>query len=582
MSPAVGATVITATGAATRAIAVAAERTESRDGGARRRSGPGPAGPQGERARAQATGLARLALRATAALLLMLGAGFVNAQQQSTEPDHPARVGRLALIAGDVLSWNAREASWEEALVNLPVTSASAFATGHGARAEVQVGDTILRMDGSTQVNFEQLDDAASVVRLEHGNVVLRLPDADAERTAEPAWTVIVRTLELRFVAPGAYRLEYDRASGRLGVAVTQGQVRVDGGIASMVLDRDLTRLDVIDGRPLGQTPIPRTVFSAWSDLRDREAAVAETYRHVSPEMTGAQDLDRWGDWQDDAEYGPIWFPRVAAGWVPYRDGHWVWVAPWGWSWVDAAPWGFAPFHYGRWVVIRGAWAWVPGRYVRRPVYAPALVGFYGSDGGIGVSLTFAAGAGIHWGLTVGNAPVAGWFPLAPGEVWRPPYRASHRYLRNVNVTHVTNVVVIDRDRHRAVERYRYAHDRRFSTLATRTAVLRSRRLGDRHLQPDRPLRPFPEWRPDAERPGRRDDRDQQPRRDDDRRRRASEQPELAPSVAPGPRPDARRQPPPRRDARPELPPRRDARPELPPRRDARPELPPRRDARPE
>jgi len=89
--------------------------------------------------------------------------------------------------------------------------------------------------------------------------------------------------------------------------------------------------------------------------------------------MTGAQDLDAYGDWSETPEYGAAWFPRtVDVDWAPYRSGHWAWVAPWGWTWIDAAPWGFAPFHYGRWVRIHGAWAWIPGTRITRPVYAPA------------------------------------------------------------------------------------------------------------------------------------------------------------------------------------------------------------------
>jgi hypothetical protein len=72
-------------------------------------------------------------------------------------------------------------------------------------------------------------------------------------------------------------------------------------------------------------------------------------------EMTGYEDLDRYGNWSDDSEYGPLWYPSVAADWVPYRDGRWTWIAPWGWTWVDNAPWGYAPFHYGRWVQVKAA-----------------------------------------------------------------------------------------------------------------------------------------------------------------------------------------------------------------------------------
>ena len=122
--------------------------------------------------------------------------------------------------------------------------------------------------------------------------------------------------------------------------------------------------------------------------------------RYVSRETIGYEDLDQYGVWRQVPPYGWVWAPAgMAAGWAPYRYGHWVWVDPWGWTWIDDAPWGFAPFHYGRWAFAGGAgWVWVPGAMAARPVYAPALVAFVG----------------------VGGVGMAAWFPLGPGEVYRP------------------------------------------------------------------------------------------------------------------------------------------------------------------
>jgi len=75
---------------------------------------------------------------------------------------------------------------------------------------------------------------------------------------------------------------------------------------------------------------------------------------------------------------------------------------------------------------------WAPGRMVAgiRPVYAPALVAFVG-----GPRFSVAVGIG-------GGVGVAAWFPLGPGEVYRPAYHVSEVYVRNVNIVHVTNVNV--------------------------------------------------------------------------------------------------------------------------------------------
>jgi hypothetical protein len=163
----------------------------------------------------------------------------------------------------------------------------------------------------------------------------------------------------------------------------------------------------------------------ATLELADMRSVSA---RYVSPEMTGAEELDRHGRWENDVEYGALWVPRaVVPGWAPYRFGHWAWVRPWGWTWIDDAPWGFAPFHYGRWVFLRSAWCWSPGRWVPRPVYAPALVAWVGTP----------------MSVSIGAGPNVGWFPLGPREVFVPGYRTSPHYVRNVNVTQVTNITNI-------------------------------------------------------------------------------------------------------------------------------------------
>ena len=77
--------------------------------------------------------------------------------------------------------------------------------------------------------------------------------------------------------------------------------------------------------------------------------------------MTGSEALDEYGEWSTSPEYGAIWYPPADPNFVPYRDGHWAYVAPWGWTWVDNAPWGFAPSHYGRWAEVGGRWGWLPG-----------------------------------------------------------------------------------------------------------------------------------------------------------------------------------------------------------------------------
>jgi hypothetical protein len=117
---------------------------------------------------------------------------------------------------------------------------------------------------------------------------------------------------------------------------------------------------------------------------------------------------------------------------VPYRDGHWSWIEPWGWTWVDDAPWGFAVSHYGRWTQSGGAWGWVPGPVASRAYYAPALVVFIG-------------GANFQISLSSGAVSGVGWFPLAPREVYRPSYPVSRSYYDQLNRSNtVVNTTIIN------------------------------------------------------------------------------------------------------------------------------------------
>ena len=101
--------------------------------------------------------------------------------------------------------------------------------------------------------------------------------------------------------------------------------------------------------------------------------------RYVSPGTYGVSDLDRNGTWRSCPTTAPSGCrPRCRAGWAPYTTGSWTLDPYYGWTWVDTAPWGWAPYHYGRWVSVNGFGAGRRGRWWRRPVYAPALVAFFG------------------------------------------------------------------------------------------------------------------------------------------------------------------------------------------------------------
>lgn len=358
-------------------------------------------------------------------MLLLAGAALA---------DPPGRVGRLADLQGQVWMWSPESGDWKEAQRNRPLTTGDRVSTEREARAELRIGSAAVRLDGATELEVLQIDDSAIRVQLHNGTLAARLRSGDVAREFE------LLTTEGRFKPQRAGRYRFDHSDETSRATAWSGQVLFEGQDNAVTISTGQRAEVWRDGRTQYSLTEPvRDGFSDWVASRDEADERSASARYVSPEMTGIEELDRDGRWETSSEYGPLWTPyHVAPGWAPYRYGHWAWVHPWGWTWVDDARWGFAPSHYGRWVYHRSVWCWSPGHYVARPIYSPALVAWVG---------------GPRVSVSINIGPTVGWFPLAPREIYVPAYKASPRYLRSINATHVANF-----DAARPVQQTTYAH----------------------------------------------------------------------------------------------------------------------------
>ena len=117
-----------------------------------------------------------------------------------------------------------------------------------------------------------------------------------------------------------------------------------------------------------------------------QDQSIADSYDDgYDPQAyTQFQDaLEPYGSWIDDGTYGRVWQPEsavVGADFVPYdTNGYWT-LTEFGWTWVSNWNWGWAPFHYGRWIVIAGhGWCWTPGT-----MWGPAWVSWRSGGGYVG------------------------------------------------------------------------------------------------------------------------------------------------------------------------------------------------------
>lgn len=115
--------------------------------------------------------------------------------------------------------------------------------------------------------------------------------------------------------------------------------------------------------------------------------------------QTFYDELEPYGQWIDDPDYGYVWIPDAGPNFKPYAtDGHWV-ATEYGNTWVSDYDWGWAPFHYGRWRFDESyGWEWIPGTE-----WAPAWVNWRTGDDyygwaplGPGIDIDVSFGSGYY------------------------------------------------------------------------------------------------------------------------------------------------------------------------------------------
>lgn len=318
--------------------------------------------------------------------------------------DPPSVVGRVARTTGAVSLRLPDSEDWRPAAPNTAIVAGNAIWVEPGARAAIEAGASRLTLDGGSALQIEALDEGGLRATLAQGGVFLRLAGLDAF-----GGTVDVATPEASIATAMDGRILIEAAAPD---GSRPGRIAVFEGAAEVTLASSGEPLRLGPGEAVrllpGAAPVieaagPTTPLMAWSLAAEPRVAVPATARG----MTGIGELGLAGRWDRHAEYGDVWYPPVQQDWVPYSDGSWEWREPWGWTWVDAAPWGFATSHYGRWVRLGPRWGWAPapvaviGLPPLRPVWAPALVTFFGGPVGYG-----------------GHVRPVGWIPLGPREPW--------------------------------------------------------------------------------------------------------------------------------------------------------------------
>ena len=389
-----------------------------------------------------------LAVTTTLSLAVSLAPAWAqDASSSSAAP--PTNVGEIASVNGAV-SFNGAGSNgqWVAASVNYPVSTSDSIFTQAGAQATLAVQSSRLTLAENTELQITGLDQNSLAATASQGEMFLAInylqPGQNFAITT-PRGTVTISQ-------NGNYDIAVGDQNTPTVITVLDGAATVTDPGAS---------LQVAAGQSGVLSGTDQTVAQLGTAERDAfitsmlavNAPPPPSYAPpVVQQMTGVTSLASYGSWSQSSSYGAVWYPSVGSDWAPYREGHWAYVQPWGYTWVDSEPWGFAPFHYGRWIDDDNRWGWVPAAAYSdygpsyQPVYAPALVSFFGAGVGVGV--------GVGVGLSLGGfaSGSIGWVPLAPNEPYYPSYGygGNQNYFNRINYVNVrrTNIENINNSVH--------------------------------------------------------------------------------------------------------------------------------------
>ena len=183
-----------------------------------------------------------------AGLAMLAISGFASA-------DPPSRVVRLGYTAGAVSFSPAGEDDWVQATINRPLTIGDRLWVDSGARAELQIGGAILRLNAGTSVMVLNLDDNIAQLQLTQGTMNVRV------RRFDPGQVLEVDTPNLAFTRAAGRRLPDCRGHRRQCDGSHRAQGPRRGLWRKRILRRRLAAAVSLHGHGPARVPAVR---AAW------------------------------------------------------------------------------------------------------------------------------------------------------------------------------------------------------------------------------------------------------------------------------------------------------------------------------
>jgi hypothetical protein len=256
-------------------------------------------------------------------------------------PEPPERLLRPSYLEGEV-ELRVDDQRPSPAQPDRPLMRGDRLVTHSGARAELLLDASPIRLDEDTELRVDALKAMSVQLRLDRGVANVRLRELyEGER-----FEIALSNVRVVLREPGEYRIEARAEDisvltvlgGAAEVATAAGLVRVAGG-----------QRVVLEGRDSRATLVPSVAADAFDDwVLEREVQLASVNEPAGPDEAAYEQAGRW---YDDASYGHVWMADYSYG---------------------AAPWLFFAFSSGRWAYLpgHGRWCWSPPRPSPVPIVA--------------------------------------------------------------------------------------------------------------------------------------------------------------------------------------------------------------------
>src|SRR5580698_6572961 len=258
-------------------------------------------------------GTSRFLLSFMACALFLVLPGVTAGQD-----DPPIRVARLNFLQGSVSLQPAGTEDWVEANPNRPLTTGDQLWSDEGARGELHLGSTAIRVSEMTGISFLNVGDQAVQIQVAQGSADFRI----LHMWDNEVYEIDTANLAFTITRPGEYRVDVDPDGAQTIVTLRDGAGEVAaGGQTYELVGGQQYAFQGTDQINYSADYVPDPDdFDGWCADRNHREDNAMSARYISREVIGYEDLDTYGTWRTDPTYGPVWVPTgVALDWAPYH-----------------------------------------------------------------------------------------------------------------------------------------------------------------------------------------------------------------------------------------------------------------------